>query len=83
VDYLAAVGKPILFVHGTADPIGPIAAVDAAARELGTRAQLARVEGAEHLFTRREDQVYAAVREFLLARDQGADKGAVEGGEVQ
>jgi uncharacterized protein len=80
VDYLAAVAKPILFVQGTADPIGPIAVVEAAAQHLGGIARLVRIEGADHLFTGREPQVYAAVREFLRAADDGpgAKGGGVE-----
>jgi alpha/beta superfamily hydrolase len=80
VDYLATVAKPILFVQGTADPIGPIAAVEAAAQKLGARARVVRIEGANHLFAGREDEVYAAVREFLLALDHSASAagGAVE-----
>jgi alpha/beta superfamily hydrolase len=73
-DHLSAVQKPILFVHGSSDPFCPSAELDAAARRLPESVRVVRIEGAGHLLTGREEEVYDAVREFLrdsLDRDDG------------
>jgi alpha/beta superfamily hydrolase len=66
-DFLGAVAKPALFVQGTEDRFGPIVDLAAALATLPAGvARMARVEGAEHLFTGHEGEVYAAVRAFLI-----------------
>jgi alpha/beta superfamily hydrolase len=64
-DYLARVSKPILFVHGSEDRYGAVDELAAIARRTAGPAEFVRIEGAEHLFTDREGEVYAAVRDFL------------------
>lgn len=64
--YLGAEDPPILTVHGTADGVVPIAQAeefDAAARRLGARHELVRVEGAGHGFDRPDERRRS--REFL------------------
>lgn len=62
--HLAGIAKPILFVHGSADPFGAAAEIAAIAATLPA-ARLVRVAGAGHLFTRQEQEVAAAVGSFL------------------
>ena len=64
--HLSADDPPILTVHGTADGVVPIAQAeefDAAARRLGARHELVRVEGAGHGFDRPDERRRS--REFL------------------
>jgi len=64
--HLGAEDPPILTVHGTADGVVPIAQAeefDAAARRLGARHELVRVEGAGHGFDRPDER--RRNREFL------------------
>ncbi len=62
--HLAGVAKPILFVHGSADPFGAIAEIETIAAGLPA-ARVARVPGAGHLFSGQEGTVAAAVEDFL------------------
>ena len=64
--HLTADDPPILTVHGTADGVVPIAQAeefDAAARRVGARHELVRVEGAGHGFDRPDERRRS--REFL------------------
>ena len=64
--HLSADDPPILTVHGTADAVVPIAQAEefeAAARQVGARHELVRVEGAGHGFDRPDERRLS--REFL------------------
>ena len=64
--YLSADDPPVLTVHGTADGVVPIAQAEefeAAARQVGARHELVRVEGAGHGFDRPDERRRS--REFL------------------
>ncbi len=65
VEHLTGIVKPILFVHGSKDPFGPIADIAAITAALPGPARLVRVDGAGHLFAGQEQAVDAAVRSFL------------------
>ena len=62
-DFLKNVGKPVLLVQGTEDELGPLPAVRRLAAEIGPRAKLVAIPGADHLFTgelgRLEESLYA------------------------
>jgi acetyl esterase/lipase len=64
--YLSADDPPVLTVHGTADGVVPIAQAEefhAAARRIGARHELVRVEGAGHGFDQPDERRRS--REFL------------------
>jgi hypothetical protein len=50
-DFLKKVEKPILLVQGSRDEYGPLPAIRRLAGEIGARATLVTVPGADHLFT--------------------------------
>lgn len=62
-DFLKKVDKPVLLVQGTEDELGPLPAVRRLAAEIGPRAKLVAIPGADHLFTgelgRLEESLYA------------------------
>lgn len=63
---LFGVRKPKLIVQGTEDIFGPRQEVEALFAALAEPKWLHWVEGADHFFTGKLDQVQAAVRHFLL-----------------
>ena len=62
--HLGRVTKPILFVHGSEDPFGAAAEIEAIAAALPA-ARAVRVAGAGHLFAGQEGAVAVAVAGFL------------------
>lgn len=68
LDAAARIDVPWLLVHGTADELVPVEdSVEAAAASRG-RAELVRLEGADHRFTDRHPDLLAAVVPWLAAR---------------
>jgi len=65
--FLRGVTKPKLIVQGTEDVYGPPARVQELFDALAAPKQLRFVEGADHFFTGRLDEVQRAVRVFLEA----------------
>jgi uncharacterized protein len=79
--HLAQVGVPMLFLQGTRDALAELALVRAAAGQLGARASLHVVDGADHAFhmlarSGRDDR---QVRDELLATIDGWIGGVVKG----
>jgi alpha/beta superfamily hydrolase len=66
--YLRNCDKPKLFVHGSNDQFGDIGKVQALAESLPGENRLVVVEGAEHFFTGKLDQLDAAIRDWLQER---------------
>lgn len=65
LSFLHQVTKPKLIVQGTEDVYGPRESVEALFRSLPEPKRIHWVEGADHFFTGRLDEVQAAIREFL------------------
>jgi uncharacterized protein len=63
--YLGAVTKPKLIVQGTEDVYGPRDQVEALFAAMPEPKQIHWVEGADHFFAGRLEEVQAAIREFL------------------
>ena len=63
--YLGAVTKPKLIVQGTEDVYGPRDQVEALFAAMPEPKQIHWVEGADHFFTGRLEEVQAAIREFI------------------
>ena len=63
--FLVHVAKPKLIVQGTEDGYGPRAEVESLFRSLAEPKRIQWVEGADHFFTGRLDEVERAIREFL------------------
>ena len=63
--FLAACTQPKLFISGTQDPFGPKAMVAAAVASATPPAEVVWVEGAEHFFVGKLDQVQAAILEWV------------------
>jgi len=70
-EFLIDNDKPSLFIIGTRDEFCPREAMDLLARRLPPASSVRWVEGADHLFTRRIDQVQSLVRDFLRLRFEG------------
>jgi uncharacterized protein len=66
--YLRDCDKPKLFVHGSHDQFGEIGKVQALVESLPGVNRLVVVEGAEHFFTGKLDQLDAAIRDWLQER---------------
>jgi len=66
--YLRNCEKPKLFVHGSNDQFGEIGKVQALVESLPGENRLVVVEGAEHFFTGKLDQLDAAIRDWLQER---------------
>lgn len=67
-DFLRTCAMPKLFISGTHDQFGPkdqVAAVVAATQQ---PAQMVWVEGADHFFTGKLEEVQSAIRDWLQAR---------------
>jgi hypothetical protein len=65
-DFLREVSKPKLIIQGTRDQFGPSAQVQALYATLAGPKQIHWVEGADHFFTGKLDEVEKALREFLV-----------------
>ena len=80
-EVVRAIAKPALVVQGGADRLGPIAELEAALAEspagAAGRTRVTSIDGAEHLFTGHELEVYAAVREFLAEHILGPTAGSI------
>jgi alpha/beta superfamily hydrolase len=59
--------KPKLFVHGTADEIAPLSALEAFYPSISDPKSLKRLEGASHLLTRHLDEAEEAIAAFARA----------------
>jgi uncharacterized protein len=66
-DYLANCGKPKLFCSGTRDQYGPNAKVEAAVQAAAAPKELVWVEGADHFFVGKLDQVQRAIQDWCAA----------------
>lgn len=66
--YLRQCEKPKLFVHGSNDQFGDIRKVQALVESLPGENRLVVVEGAEHFFAGKLDQLDAAIRDWLQER---------------
>jgi alpha/beta superfamily hydrolase len=64
-DYLRTCAKPKLFLHGGNDEHGDARAVEALVASLPGRNQLVLVEGADHFFTGKLEQMTAALHDWL------------------
>lgn len=64
-DRLAGVAKPKLFVQGDRDEFGPLDALRAGLERVAEPKRLAVVEGADHFFTDRLEELQAAIVEWL------------------
>jgi uncharacterized protein len=63
--FLKACTQPKLFISGTHDQFGPKALVAATVASAASPAEMVWVEGAEHFFVGKLDQVQAAIREWI------------------
>jgi len=50
-DFLKRIEKPLLLLQGSEDPLGPPPALRRLVKEIGSRARLVILPGADHLFT--------------------------------
>lgn len=67
-EFLAECRMPKLFISGTRDQYGPRDAVAAAVRNAADPKEMVWVEGAEHFFAGKLDQVQAAIKDWVQAR---------------
>jgi alpha/beta superfamily hydrolase len=65
--FLLEVGKPKLIIQGTRDEFGPSSQLQALYDSLAEPKQVHWVEGADHFFAGKLDEVQRALREFLTA----------------
>jgi len=65
-DYLSSVTKPKLIVQGTEDVYGPRHEVEAVFDSMAAPKHIHWVEGADHFFTGRLEEVQEVIRMFLL-----------------
>ena len=63
--FLSAAGKPTLIVQGENDEFGSGERIAEVVSELGSHVLLVRIEGADHYFTDRLDELRAAVRDYF------------------
>jgi uncharacterized protein len=63
--FLAAAAKPTLIVQGENDEFGSGARIAEVVSGLGSHVALVRIEGADHYFTDRLDELRAAVRDYF------------------
>jgi len=66
-DFIGECRKPKLIVHGSADTIAPFASLEALYPSIAEPKTLHRIEGADHFFTERLDEVEGAIRKFVSA----------------
>ena len=62
--FLARCGQPKLFISGTGDQYGPQAAVEAVVAEAAAPAKLVWVQGADHFFAGKLEQMQLALRSW-------------------
>ena len=62
---LSGCTKPKLFVHGTRDEFGPMAQMNSFFADLKGPKKLVRIEGADHFFEGRRDEMAAAITEYF------------------
>jgi len=72
--YLADCGKPKLFCSGSADRYGPKVKVEAEIAAAAPPKQLVWVEGADHFFVGKLDQVQQAIRDWCAVNFLNAAK---------
>ncbi len=61
MDFLKECPKPRLFIHGTLDALIPIGKIEKLCREIPEPKKLIRIEGADHFFTGKLDELASAV----------------------
>lgn len=66
--YLASCGKPKLFVHGAKDEYGDVKKVEHLVESLPGENRLIVIDGAEHFFMGKLDQVDRAISDWLRER---------------
>jgi uncharacterized protein len=66
-DFLSGCAQPKLFVSGTRDQYGPKAKVESAVAGAASPKELAWIEGADHFFAGKLDQVQDAIRHWCAA----------------
>jgi alpha/beta superfamily hydrolase len=69
--YLASCDKPKLFVQGSQDEFGAVADLKALVGRLKEPKQLKVIEGADHFFEGRLDELGRAVSEFISSMENG------------
>jgi hypothetical protein len=72
-DFLLDVRKPKLILQGTRDEFGPVAQVSELYRTLAEPKQIHWVEGADHFFAGKLDEVQEVLRQFLTDHRRGTD----------
>lgn len=72
-DYLRGVTKPKLILHGTRDQFGSVAQVTELFQSLAEPKRLHFVEGADHFFAGKLDEVQHVLQQFLLQLLGGAE----------
>ena len=70
LSYLQTCAKPKLFIQGGNDEFGARATVEALYATLPEPKRLVVVEGADHFFAGKLDQVRAAIQDWLTERDR-------------
>ena len=66
-EFLQACVKPKLFISGTEDPFGPVAALERVVDLAAPPKQLVLIEGTEHFFVGKLDQMQGAVRSWVAS----------------
>ena len=66
--FLAACSQPKLFISGTEDQYGPRAAIEGVVAGAAPPAKLVLIEGADHFFAGKLDQLNKAITEWLTTR---------------
>ena len=66
-EFLQACIKPKLFVSGTVDPFGPVDHLQRVVELAASPKRLVLIDGAEHFFVGKLDQMQAAIREWVEA----------------
>ena len=65
--FLPACAQPKLFISGSQDPYGPVAQVEAAIAAAPQPREMVWIEGADHFFAGKLNEVQAAIRSWLEA----------------
>ena len=68
---LRSCAKPKLFVHGTNDEFGPMAQMNSWYADLPEPKRLVRVEGADHFFEGRREEMAAAIMDYFSQGSEG------------
>jgi alpha/beta superfamily hydrolase len=66
-DFLLKVRKPKLIIHGTRDQYGSVAEVTSLYASLFEPKQIHWVQGADHFFAGKLDEVQSVLQEFLAS----------------